>query len=242
MEKRVRLGMLTPSSNTVLEPITSAIVSGLPEVSAHFSRFTVTEISLGDSALAQFNTENIVQAAGLLADARVDVIGWNGTSSSWLGFETDEKLCKEITEATGIPTTTSVLALNEILERKGAREFGLVTPYLGNVQQRIVANYAQAGFRIVAERHLDLHVNYSFAEVTEDQIRGMVREVAASRPKATTTLCTNLKAANLATELECELGIPLYDSITTVVWKSLKLAGVDTRRVKGWGSLFAEEF
>ena len=81
MNKQVRLGMLTPSSNTVLEPITSAIVSGLPEVSAHFSRFTVTEISLGDRALGQFDTEKIIQAARLLADARVDVIGWNGTSS-----------------------------------------------------------------------------------------------------------------------------------------------------------------
>ena len=34
--KRVRIGMLTPSSNTALEPLTSAMLSGLPEVSAHF--------------------------------------------------------------------------------------------------------------------------------------------------------------------------------------------------------------
>ena len=51
MSKQIRLGMLTPSSNTALEPITSAMVSGLPNVSAHFSRFTVTEISLRDQAL-----------------------------------------------------------------------------------------------------------------------------------------------------------------------------------------------
>ena len=242
MNRKVRLGMLTPSSNTVLEPITSAIVSGLPEVSAHFSRFTVTEISLGDRALGQFDIEKIIQAARLLADARVDVIGWNGTSSGWLGFDRDERLCREITGATGIPATTSVLALNEILAAKGAREFAIVSPYLEKVQQRIVENYASSGFCVVAERHLELHVNYSFAEVTEDQIRSMAREVAKAQPKAITTYCTNLKAAHLATELECELGIPLYDSISTVVWKSLKIAGVDTRRIHGWGSLFAEEF
>jgi len=242
VNRKVRLGMLTPSSNTVLEPITSAIVSGLPEVSAHFSRFTVTEISLGDRALGQFDIEKIIQAARLLADARVDVIGWNGTSSGWLGFDRDERLCREITGATGIPATTSVLALNEILAAKGAREFAIVSPYLEKVQQRIVENYASSGFCVVAERHLELHVNYSFAEVTEDQIRSMAREVAKAQPKAITTYCTNLKAAHLATELECELGIPLYDSISTVVWKSLKIAGVDTRRIHGWGSLFAEEF
>ncbi len=30
--RRVLLGMLTPSSNTALEPLTSAMLSGLPEV------------------------------------------------------------------------------------------------------------------------------------------------------------------------------------------------------------------
>ena len=32
----------------------------------------------------------------------------------------------------------------------------------------------------------------------------------------------------------------LYDSIATVVWKCLKLAGVDARRVTEWGSLFQQ--
>ena len=29
----------------------------------------------------------------LLAHAKVDVIAWNGTSASWLGFDRDERLC-----------------------------------------------------------------------------------------------------------------------------------------------------
>jgi maleate isomerase len=234
--------MLTPSSNTALEPITTAMISGLPEVSAHFARFPVTEISLGKTALEQFDIEKILQAARLLADAHVHVIGWNGTSSGWLGFEEDERLCRQITEATGIPATTSVLALNEILEAKGALQFALVTPYLDDVQQRIVENYERSGYRCVAERHLNLQVNFKFAGVSEDQIRSMVREVSAAGPRAIITFCTNLKAAHLAPELEQELRIPVYDTISTVVWKSLRIAGVDTRRVSGWGSLFSEEF
>ncbi|WP_454766512.1 maleate cis-trans isomerase family protein [Cupriavidus campinensis] len=240
MSKQIRLGMLTPSSNTALEPITSAMVSGLPNVSAHFSRFTVTEISLRDQALGQFDLEKILAAARLLADARVDVIAWNGTSSGWLGFDKDQALCRQITETTGIPATTSVLALNEILEKTGARRFGLATPYLNDVQQRIIANYQRSGFDCSAERHLDLHVNYSFAEVEADTIRTMVRELAKENVQAITTFCTNLHAAHLAEALEAETGIPLYDTISAVVWKSLRLAGVDTRALKGWGRLFRE--
>ena len=240
MNKHTLLGMLTPSSNTALEPLTSAMVAGLPDVSAHFARFPVTEISLSDQALGQFDDTKILQAAELLADAKVDVIGWNGTSSGWLGFEADERLCRRITEATGIPATTSVLALNEILRKTGADEFGLVTPYLEEVQDKIVANYRSVGLNCLAERHLGLKDNFSFSEVTADQIREMVLAVAVARPRAITTFCTNLKAAHLVSALEEETGIPVYDTISTVVWKSLQLAGYDTRRVKGWGRLFSE--
>ena len=67
MTVRVFLGMLTPSSNTILEPVTTAMVTGLPEVTAHFSRFKVTEIALSEPALAQFDDSEILRAAELLA-------------------------------------------------------------------------------------------------------------------------------------------------------------------------------
>jgi maleate isomerase len=45
-EKRTLLDVLTPSSNTRLEPLTSAMVAGLPGVSAHFGRFRVVDVGL----------------------------------------------------------------------------------------------------------------------------------------------------------------------------------------------------
>jgi maleate isomerase len=239
VSRPVRLGMLTPSSNTVLEPVTAAMLDGLPGVSAHFSRFPVTEIALTPEALAQFDDAPILRAAELLADARVDVIAWNGTSSGWLGFDADERLCRRIREATGIPATTSMLALNEALERTGVRRLGLVTPYLDAVQARIVANYAGTGPACVAERHLGLQENFAFAEITPERIGQMAREVASARPDAIAAVCTNMAAAPLAAALEAELGIPVYDTVATAVWKSLGVAGADPSRVQGWGGLFA---
>jgi maleate isomerase len=232
--------MLTPSSNTVLEPVTQAMLAGLPEVSLHFSRFRVTEIALSSSALAQFDDREMLRAAELLADAKVDVIAWNGTSSGWLGFDADRRLCRRITEETGTKSTTSMLALNEILERTSVRRLGLVTPYLDELQTRIVANYSSLGIECVAERHLGVSDNFSFSEVSERQIRDMTAQVAAARPDAIAIVCTNLRGAPLADELEHELGVPVYDSVSTAVWKSLLLAGIDARRVIGWGRLFRE--
>src|SRR5215469_14870478 len=122
-----RLGMLTPSSNTALEPVTYAMLSGVEGVSVHSSRFRVTEIALSESALRQFDASEILRAAELLAHAKVDVIAWNGTSASWLGFDRDVRLCEEITAATGIRACTTVLAYRDLLRRLGCERIGLVT-------------------------------------------------------------------------------------------------------------------
>ncbi len=232
--------MLTPSSNTVLEPVTAAMLRDMPEASAHFGRFRVTEIALSAGALAQFDDAEILRAAELLAHARVNVIAWNGTSSGWLGFDADERLCRRITEATGIAACTSVLALNEILARTGVKRLGLVSPYTDDVQARIIANYRAAGIECAGEQHLGIRDNYSFSEVSEAQLCSMARAVARARPDAITVYCTNLRGAPLAEALEQELGIPVYDTISTVVWKSLRMAGTDPRRIHGWGRLFRE--
>ncbi|AET94027.1 Asp/Glu/hydantoin racemase (plasmid) [Burkholderia sp. YI23] len=237
--RRVRIGILTPSSNTALEPVTSAMLSALPNVSAHFARFTVTEISLTQHALGQFDAHRILDAARQLADARVDVIGWSGTSAGWLGFERDEALCAQLTEALGIPATTSVLALNELLVKTGVRRLGLVSPYTDDVQERIMCNYERLGIECVAERHLGLSENFRFAEVPDKVLAEMMHETAFARPDAVTTFCTNLHAAHLARPFEAATDIPAYDTVTTVVWKALSMLDVDTSALGGWGRIFS---
>lgn len=238
MPRPVRLGVLTPSSNTALEPLTSAIVAGLPGASVHFSRFKVTEIALDDRALGQFDDSKILAAAELLADAKVDVIGWSGTSSGWLGFDADLRLCERIRERTGIPATTAVLALNELLALRGVKRLAFVTPYTDDVQARIVANYRALGIDVVAERHLGIRVNHDFAGVDPQNLLALMREVAPHQPQAITTFCTNLRAAPLAQQVERELGIPLLDTVSTTVWGMLRSAGLPTQQVEGWGELF----
>ena len=130
----VRLGMLTPSSNTIVEPMTQAILQSFPGTSAHFSRFKVTEISLSEHGLAQFEMTPFIAAAELLADAKMDVIAWNGTSAAWRGFHEDEQLCGAIAERFNTPATTSMLALNDIMRDTSVSRFALVTPYTSDVQ------------------------------------------------------------------------------------------------------------
>jgi maleate isomerase len=240
MSHRVRLGMLTPSSNTVLEPLTAAMLAGLPDVSAHFGRFKVTEIALSVESLRQFDDSEILRAADLLAHAKVDVIAWNGTSASWLGFARDEELCGRITAATDIEAATTTLALREIFQRAGVRRIGLVTPYTDDVQAKIIANWGASGFACSAERHLGIQDNFAFGEIPEDEIERAIREVVRDGCEAVAVVCTNMRGAAVAAGLEAELGVPIYDSVAVTLWKCLAVAGVDTARVQGWGRVFQQ--
>lgn len=238
MSQPLRLGVLTPSSNTALEPLTSALVAALPDASVHFSRFRVTEIALDAAALGQFDDSKILAAAELLADAKVDVIGWSGTSSGWLGFDADRRLCERIRERTGIPATTAVLALNELLALRQVQRLAFVTPYTDDVQARIVANYRSLGIDVVAERHLGIRVNHDFAGVTPATLAELMAEVAQAGPQAITTFCTNLRAAPLAAEIERRHGVALLDTVSTTVWGMVRAAGASPAAITGWGELF----
>lgn len=236
---RVLLGMLTPSSNTVLEPVCAEMLRRLEGVSAHFSRFRVTAIALSDAALGQFDPAPMRAAAELLADAKVRAICWNGTSASWMGLETDRRLCAAITEATGIPVTSSVLALVELCRRNKVRRLGLVSPYTADVQARIRETFAREGIEVVADERLDITDNFSFSLVTEAEQEAMTRAVARSRPDAITVLCTNLRGALIAPRLEAETGVMMLDSVSIALWDSLRLAGANPARLSAYGRLFA---
>ena len=86
IRNRILLGMLTPSSNTILEPVTTRMISDIAEASVHFGRFKVTEIALSEQSLAQFDPTEILVGAELLSHAKVQSIGWSGTAAGWRGL------------------------------------------------------------------------------------------------------------------------------------------------------------
>ncbi|EPE28937.1 putative Asp/Glu racemase [Glarea lozoyensis ATCC 20868] len=246
----IRLGILVPSSNTALEPLTFSMINDINialststnpvKITVHFSRFPVTKISLDPSGLAQFDLPPILAAATLLAHAQVDVIGWSGTSAGWLGFDRDELLCNEIEKATGIKATSSIVGLNKALELWGVKKLALVTPYLDDVQEKIIQNYKAIGVEIgSAEKHLRIEKNCDIAEVSEAVLDDSLEDViGGNKVDAITTFCTNLVAARRVEHWEKRHHVPVFDTVTTVVWDMLKLCDFDTTKIKGWGLLF----
>lgn len=234
-----RIGMLTPSSNTVLEPYTSAMLAAYGDAaSAHFGRFRVVEISMSEASQSQFTLEPILEAAERLAEANPHLIAWNGTSASWLGLDKDHALCAAITERTGVPATSTILAYDAIFRAMEVRRLGLVTPYIGEIESRMIANYRAQGIDVVSQARLDDKGNYSFATYPPEQVGDMALQVAEAKPDAIAIVCTNFRGAPMAARIEKTTGIPVLDSVAVTAAHCLRMTGLDPGRVTGWGNVF----
>ncbi|KAF5559283.1 maleate isomerase [Fusarium phyllophilum] len=249
ISRRARLGVIVPSSNTTLEPLTQQMIISLAqkgiEASLHFARFRVTKIELSDDSNSQFTLESMLEAAGLLADAKVDIIGWSGTSAAWLRFSSDETLCQMIENTTGIPATSSVLAMRDILLLHGvAPEIGLVTPYVTEVNAAIRDNFATQGLSIGGTRSQcsGLTSNFDFAGVQEKDLDDMVAQVVKNGAQVILIMCTNLAAAQRAIFWERKYSVTVLDSVATVLYGMLRQLGMETSGLASeWGSLFSIE-
>jgi maleate isomerase len=233
----VRLGVLTPSSNTVLEPVTARLTAPLADrLSVHVARFPVTRIDDDRGSHRQFSLQAMLEAVRLLADARVDAYLWSGTAAAWEGVATDEALVEAIRVETGKPATTSTLALLAAFRALGVRRYGLVVPYVAAIAAAIERNFAAAGFACTASERDDLTTNWDFACVSPESLASKLRRLAHGGPDALAIVCTNVRGAEVAVSMERELGIPVLDSVVVGLWGALQLLSIETPTT-GFGRL-----
>lgn len=232
------LATITPSGNRVVERVTIAMLQGIEGASAHFTRIPVH----GDTGgAAGYDWDRMLDAATLLSHARPDAILWNGSKGGALGFEIDLELVARIEAATSISTTTSALALLDVLARFEARRIALVTPYDAAYQTRCIAGFAAKGIATVSERHSGLLDNYAYGLVPEVEIAAMARAACAeTRPEAIVFFCTNFDGASLVPALEAELDLPVLDSTAIGILGAARRAGFASNAFARWGRAFAQ--
>ncbi|MCX8133721.1 MAG: hypothetical protein N3D18_07135 [Roseococcus sp.] len=153
------LATITPSGNRVVEAVTQAALRDRRDILPIFSRIAVH--GAADPFSDRYDLEGMLRAAELRAHARPEVIQWKGSKGGMIGLDHDRDLVARITAATGIPATTSALALEARLAARGPVRIGLVTPYTDATQRRLIAAFAARGWEVSAQSHLGLSDNLS---------------------------------------------------------------------------------
>jgi maleate isomerase len=237
-----KVGFITPSSNTALEPLTMAMTEQISDrISTHYSRVPVKTLTLDSQDVNQFQTQTMVDAAALLIDGGLDAILWNGTSGSWTGkgFEADVTLCEEIQRQTGVPASTASLAQVDVLKHYGIKRFGLAVPYVEEPTRKIIETYGQQGFTTVKSALLNETENVVIGNTPFARIKQLLRDADAPDAECIVVACTNLPATVVLDEMEVELGKPIFDSIAVTLWKALQMTGIAVP-LHGWGKLLRD--
>ncbi len=240
INQKIRIGMLTPSSNSVVEPWCYKIIGSIKNVSVHFGRVEVLWIDDKEASLSQFYDENMIKGFDLLSHVKPMVIGWNGTSASWLGLERDRILIDVIKKRTGCRVVSSTLSIIDALTALNISKIGLVTPYVDSIQRKIISNFELEKLECVSERHFNMTDNFSFGEVTEATIANATEEVVADGAEAVIILCTNLAGAGIAALIEKRTGVPILDSVVLTLWGSFRSIGRDTSSLVDWAPAVAK--
>jgi maleate isomerase len=207
---RRRLGLLIPSSNSVMEV---DFYRHLPsDVTLHTGRMFMEETTPeGESLMLD---EFALPAARAVGTVLPHVIVFGCTSAGALrGNDYDRDLCADIGRASGGVAVSVIASVRAAIGRAGARRIGIITPYVAVLNQKIRASIEADGVEVAGIFGLGITDNFAIASVEPDEI---VRFATESLGDLSIDLafasCTNFRAMESIAALQDALGLPVITS------------------------------
>lgn len=214
-----RLGFLVPSVNTVIERDLRLSLPGT--VSAHVARMPITRDTPEQlSALA----DSVPDAARLLAHAAVGSIVFACTSGSlYHGPGYDTEITERITEASGVPASTTSTAVVAALRSLGLTRVLLLTPYEPWLDELVVGFLGAHGVEVTGTVGPALPDPLDTASVPPAGIADAVTDLG--RAEGVFVSCTAFRGLEAAAILRERFGVPVVSSNEATCWDGMRLAG-----------------
>jgi maleate cis-trans isomerase len=181
-------------------------------------------------------------AERLLAMAEPEAMIFACSSASFYkGPGWDKKVAARVRKGGKVPATTTATAIADGLKALGARRTVLVTPYPDATNRAEIAFLRGNGIDVADYSTFDCRLSTDVPRVTPAEIRRRVLEGMKKVPDcdAVIVTCTNLRAMQIAEDLEQEVGRPVVTSNAASLWALLRLAGIATRGIRA-GRLFRQ--
>jgi maleate isomerase len=236
-----RIGVIDLSTCTSLIPEFRLAVP--PEVLVLFSRLRLPRGEVSVQALDEMvSGERLEEAARELADADVAAITFACTSGSLLhGAGFDERLRARLTDATGVPSSTTATSVLAALRHLGARTVCVGTPYPAEVDEREREFLEDNGFSVARIVGLGKAYDREIGALSADEVLELARSAYQPECDVLFLSCTNLPALSLIEPLERELGTTVVTSNSATIWHLLKVAGIEQNLDPAYGRLLSGE-
>ena len=231
---RARIGLIYPSSGKRDRDFQRLAPDG---VSVHITRVALSDPADLEQIGRMSETRNLVAAARLLADLQPDCISWADTSGSFMFGPTGATGQEDaIRQATGVPASTTSTAVLLALRGLGVRRVAVASPYLDEVNQKLVEFFTSHGFEIGRLRSLELSQEGAIHRAPPETVYRLARAAWFDGAEALFLPCTDFEAINLIHLLERNLGRPVVTANQATMWHALRLAGISDG-VAGFGQL-----
>jgi maleate isomerase len=205
-----RVGLIVPSSNTVAEvDFYQRLTAGC---ALHTARMYLEETTPeGEAVMLDDHLPTAIQD---LATARPDVMVFGCTSAGALrGNAYEAQLIDRIAEQTRATTFSVAAAVRWAIRTAGCRRVGVITPYVGSLNEKIARSLEDDGLEVAAIHGLGITENFAIAEVEPERIAEFAAECfAGSDIELLFASCTNFRAFDAREEIHQALGLPVVTS------------------------------
>lgn len=231
---RGKIGVLVPNINTTMEMDFHRLAS--EGVSVHTARISWQNPENSLEALKELK-HNTIKAALDVAAARVDVIVYGCTAGGVLeGTSRDREISEMITRETKIPAITTTTAMVKGLREVGIKKVSVASPFSEEVDEKLKLFLEGNGFQVMKLESLHQRDVWEYARNAPFLIYHLGKKAFVQEADGVFIPCTQLRAIDIAEQLEKDLGKPVVTAVQTSMWLALKTIGIKSP-VFGYGML-----
>jgi maleate isomerase len=206
----LRVGLIVPSSNTVMEPDFHRHIGTVAIVST--ARILLEDVTR--EAETRMLEDDLPQAVKRIGTTAPDVIVFGCTSAGALGkLSHDDAISRMIEERTGARAVTVLRAVLMRLSSIQPQKIVVLTPYIDDLTSSISRSLAEAGFPAIKAAGMGIRANLEIGRVTPEEILQFVEaQLTGIDPDCLFLSCTNWRAIETIERLQKKLGIPVVTS------------------------------
>lgn len=228
------VGLITPSVAFTTEHEWSRMMPrGVSFVTTRILLERVTIESLDEMG------KYVENAIKMMDSATVDAICYGCTAGSMIkGIKYDEEIVERIEKSTNKPATTMAKSVINGLRYFGIKKVTVVTPYPDEVNRHVRTFLEDNGFEVLTVEGLQLVSSIEIRNLPPSAAYNFVKKVhpKASHCDGVFISCGNIRAIEILSALEKDLGKPVISSNQAMFWEALNLLGVK-EPIYGYGSL-----
>jgi maleate isomerase len=220
-----RVGLLVPSSNTVMEPDLQRALGHVATV--HTARMFLAEPVTPEGEDDLLDRHAPTAARGI-ATLEPDVVVFGCASAGTIrGRAADERLRHDLSEIAAAPVIGVFDVIAAALRGRAARRIALLTPYREEVTAGVVTGLREEGFDVAGERSLGVVSNLGVGRVEPDAIVSEALELLEATPPvdALVISCTNLRALEARAEIAAASGVEVVTANSAAAEHTLEALG-----------------